>query len=427
VTAGDVANLPVSQSPSGPAPLRRNRDYLLLFSGQTVSGVGNNVSQIAFPLLVLALTRSPAQAGLVGALRVLPYLALSLPAGALVDRWDRKRTMIACDTGRALAMGSIPLALWAGHLAIVQLYVVSLVEGTLFVFFSLALTASVPRVVTVDQLPAAMANNEISYNLAALLGPFLGGFLYGLGRLVPFLLDAVSYTGSVFSLFFVRREFQEKRKQPSRRLRSEMLEGFSWLWGQPLVRTIGFLSAVAWIMLSAMDLVVIVLARQQHAPPSVIGLIFALGGLGGMAGSLVVPYLQRRVSFGQLIISSAWVWCALWPLFAIAPNPGVLAVIMAGLFVVWPVYNVTQMSYRLALIPDQLQGRVNSVFRLISFTGQPLGFALAGELLQLVGPKPAVLLILLAPLSLAVGATLSRHVRQARPLAELQKTRSALQ
>src|SRR5262252_8078438 len=115
-----------------PTPLWRNRAYLLLWSGQAVSSVGSSASQLAFPLLILALTQSPAQAGFAGALRALAYLLLGLPAGALIDRWDRKRTMILCDIGRALALGSIPLALALHHLTMAQLYLVSLIEGTLF-------------------------------------------------------------------------------------------------------------------------------------------------------------------------------------------------------------------------------------------------------------------------------------------------------
>src|SRR5215813_6044352 len=130
-----------------PVPLWRNREYLLLWSGQAVSSVGGEASQLALPLLILGLTHSPAQAGFAGALRSLAYLLLGLPAGALIDRWDRKRTMILCDAGRALALGSLPLALALNHLTMVQVYLVSLIEGILYVFFGLAESAALPHVV----------------------------------------------------------------------------------------------------------------------------------------------------------------------------------------------------------------------------------------------------------------------------------------
>src|SRR5262245_19027721 len=124
-----------------PSSLWRNRDFVLLWSGQAISAAGTEVALLAYPLLVLVLTRSPAQAGIVGALRTLPYVVLCLPVGALVDRWDRRRVMIVCDSGSALAVGSVPLALALGRLTLAQLYVVALVEGTLYVFFNLANTA----------------------------------------------------------------------------------------------------------------------------------------------------------------------------------------------------------------------------------------------------------------------------------------------
>src|SRR6185312_10338782 len=169
-----------------PERLWRNRSYMLLWSGQAVSSVGTQVSTVAFPLLVLLLTKSPAQAGLIGAARALPYLFFSLPAGALVDRWDRKRVMALCDAGRAIALGSVPVALAFNHLGMVQLYAVSLVEGTLFVFFNIAEVACLPRVVTKEQLPAANAQNAATDGTSTLLGPALGGAIFGIHSLLPF-------------------------------------------------------------------------------------------------------------------------------------------------------------------------------------------------------------------------------------------------
>src|SRR5713226_2522714 len=132
--------------------LWRNRDYMLLWSGQALSDIGGAVSGLAFPLLVLAVTHSPAQAGFAAALRALPATLFSLFAGVLVDRWDRKRVMLVCDTGRALSLASIPIAFVFGHLTIIQLYITAFVEGTLMIVFMLAKTAAVSQVVTRTQL-----------------------------------------------------------------------------------------------------------------------------------------------------------------------------------------------------------------------------------------------------------------------------------
>src|SRR5947209_7686412 len=110
-----------------PISLWRNHDFLLLWGGQVVSATGSQVSLLAFPWLILAISGSPAQAGLIAAIRSIPYILFGLPAGALVDRWNRKRVMILCDTGRALALGSIPIAFALGHLTTLQLYIVSFI------------------------------------------------------------------------------------------------------------------------------------------------------------------------------------------------------------------------------------------------------------------------------------------------------------
>ena len=403
------------ESPTGDTGLSlwRNRDYLLLWGGQVISSIGTQSSTLAFPLLLLVVTRSPAAAGLASALRALPYLILSLPAGALIDRWDRKRVMLLCDTGRALALGSIPLADILGRLTPLQLYLVSLIEGSLFVLFNIAEAACLPRVVTKAQLPAATAQNNATDGVSTLIGPSLGGALFGAAHALPFLADAVSYLASVVSLLFIATPFQGERMAARRPLHHDIGEGLAWLWRQPLIRYMAILTGISNLVGNGVFLIAIVIAQGQHASSAVIGLIFAVGGVGGILGSLAAVRLRERFSFGQLIIACVWSWAILTPLFAVAPNPLVLGLLMAGTFLSGPLYNVVQMSYRLALIPDVLQGRVNSVFRLIAFSGQPLGYALAGILLQTVGAVPAVLIFSVPYLFAALLTTFNPHVRQA--------------
>src|SRR5258708_9602993 len=221
--------------PRRPKSLWLNRDYMLLWSGQVVSNVGTQVSTLAFPLLVRAVSGSAAQAGFVGALRALPYVIFSLPAGALIDRWDRKRTMILCDTGRALSLASIPVALVTGHLTIIQLYLVSLIEGTLFVFFNIAEAACLPRVVPKEQLPAATAQNMATDGVTTLIGPSLGGALYTAGGVLPFLADAISFGVSGCSVFFFKTKFPKERGAARPRFLILVREGVARPLHHPLV------------------------------------------------------------------------------------------------------------------------------------------------------------------------------------------------
>jgi MFS family permease len=404
--------------PKGPTPLWRNRDFMLLWSGQLVSSVGSRISLLAFPLLILAITHSPAQAGLIAALRGIPYALFVLPAGALIDRWDRKRVMILCDSGRALALGSIPLALISGHLTIVQLYIVSLVEGTLFTFFNLAETACLPRVVSKEQLSTAVAQSMVIDSTSGLLGPSLGGALYSIGRAIPFLTDAISYAASVLSLFFIKTKFQEERNPAPIRLWADIREGLSWLWHQPLIRFIALLTGGITMPVVGYALILIVLAQGQHASSFAIGLIFACGGIGSIVGSLLVTPLEKRFSFPQLMIGSTWVWALTWLLFAIAPNPFILGVVTSLSFIIAPIYTSVQFGYRLALIPDHLQGRVNSVFRLIAVGGEPIGLVVTGVLLQAIGPFSTVLVLFVPQLMLSIAATFNKHLHNAKSIKE---------
>jgi MFS family permease len=406
--------------PARPASLWRNRDFLLLWSGQAISSMGTQVSQFAFPLLVLFLTGSPVQAGLIGAARTVPYIFLSLPVGALIDRWDRKRVMILCDSGRAIALGSIPVVYAIlGTVPIVQLYLAALVEGTLYVLFNIAEVACLPRVVPKEQLPAATGQNQAAEITSTLIGSPLGGALYAIAHLLPFLADAISYTVSVGSLLFIKSAFQGERTAARRNLRAEIAEGLRWLWSQPLIRFMAFLTG-GLNFTSGLTLIIIVIAQRQGASSPVIGLVFAIGSIGGVVGSVIGPAIQKRFSFGAVIIVSCWIQAVAWLFYMFQPNIWLLGVISAIIFVTGPVYNVVQFSYRLALIPDELQGRVNSVFRLLAFGFMPVGMALTGLLLEWVDVAPTVLAFGVCLIVLAVATNLNPHVRHARPLEEVK-------
>src|SRR2546430_13149541 len=203
--------------------------------------------------------------------------------------------MILCDIGRALNLASVLIALVLGHLTVIQLAINALVEGTLFVFFNLAEVACLPRVVTREQLPAATAQNEATMGITALLSPLLGGALYGLKQILPFLADAVSYAASVLSLLFIRVSFQEKRLLAHRKLHIEIKEGLSWLWHQPLIRYMAFLTGGLNFTSAGLFPILIVLVKQQHGSSFIYGLILAIGGIGGLLRDLVRRPLQKRL------------------------------------------------------------------------------------------------------------------------------------
>jgi predicted MFS family arabinose efflux permease len=170
---------------------------------------------------------------------------------------------------------------------------------------------------------------------------------------------------------------------------------------------------------AATPLIVIVLAKEMGASDVDIGVIFSIGGIGGIVGSLIGGQLQKRFSYGQVIIAVCWALAMLFPLYLLVPRFWLLGVVNALLYLTGPIYNVVQFSYRLALIPDALQGRVNSTFRLLAFGFIPLGAAASGFLLEHVGTTATVGAFAAVNLVFAVMTTFNRHVREARPIEEI--------
>ena len=375
-----------------PRSLWHSRDYLLLWSGQALSDIGGAVSDLAFPLLVLALTHSPAQAGLVSAVRALPAILVGLPAGVLVDHWDRRRLMLVSDLVRGLSLAAVAIAYALGVLAVWQLVLVALVEGSLGRVFDLAKTASVPQLVEPSQVAAAIAQDEVVEGTTSLIGPSLSGVLFTLGAALPFIVDALSYGISLITLGLIRTPFQgePQRALTRRRFWSEIAEGVRWVWRQPFILTMTLMMGAGALVMPGATLTVILLAERHGASAAVIGLIFTCFGVGALLGSLLVAHLRRRLSVGQSILVSRWYFVMSWPLYALAPIPVVLAALQLGSGVVEPIEDVAYFSRRLELIPDELRGRVISACRLAPGVTRPIGLALTGVALQRWGVLPTV-------------------------------------
>ena len=397
-----------------PAPLRKNRDFILLWSGQVVSTVGSEMSALAFPLLVLGLTGSARDAGIVGFARTLPYLFVYLPAGVYVDRWNRKYVMLAADAGRALAIGSVALWLALGRPPLVWLAVASAIEGCLFVFFQLSESAALPTVVPKEQLPQAIAQNQARMQGAGMVGSPLGGALFGLSRLLPFAADAVSYAVSFVSLLFIRPAFQgERRREERRNLRAEVSEGLVWLWRERFLRTVTALVTGTNFVHQAFALVLIVRLKDLGASSALIGAVFALLGAGSIAGALVAPRVQRRFSPQVVVLGSLWIWPVQTAALFLLASPLAIGVVTAAGFLTGPIFNVVVGAYRYALVPEHLYGRVASATLLFAWGSIPLGSLFAGYGIAAWGAKTMLLMLAAMLLVVAVAATASRDLRKA--------------
>lgn len=251
------------------------------------------------------------------------------------------------------------------------------------------------------------SGNALTGGLTQLISPALGTTLYSLRSLLPFAMDALSYLCSALSLVCIKARFQQARQTtPRRSLLAEIRVGLAWLWHQPFLRLLAlFTGLINLVFPDTSALIVLVLARQQAISTAAIGLIFSVASLGYIAGSLLSEALLRRLRLQRLIIGSCWLFVLLWSCYLLSTSFAALLIITTLLSLVDPIYDIAQFSYRAALIPDELQGRVNSAYRLLALSTPPLGYFLAGFLLQRAGTRPTILVFLICLLFLALLAS----------------------
>ncbi len=395
-------------------PLWRNRDFTLLWSSQVISTVGTRVTSVAYPLLVLLLTGSPALAGVVGFAQTLPFLLLYLPGGAWVDRWDRRRTMVACEIGRTVALGSIAVTAVIGGVhavTIAQLAAVAFVEGSLFVLFDLSEGAALPRLVPAGQLPTAVAWNQARTQGADLVGQPLGGVLFAIAPALPFAVDSVSYLVSGGAVAAIRTRLQGERTATVDRLRSRIAEGVRFVRRSAFLRETVVI--VGWINLvfNGSLLAVIVRAQRLGGSPGQIGLMLAALGAGGILGALAAPAIQRRLSGRVVLVAIAWLWTGLGVVLAFAPSLVWLAVLVFALTLFGAPYNVVIAARMYQLVPEQIFARVRSVGRIVAWGTIPIGTLLGGVLAERLGAAPALLVFGLAMIPVAIASTVSPGMR----------------
>ncbi len=398
-------------------PLSRNRNYRLLWGSQLLSEFGFNASTIAVPLLVLAVTGSAAGSGLVLGTIAAAQLVAGLPGGALVDRWSRKKIMLACEAAQALAAGSLVLALWFGVFSLAHMVVVAAVFGVCAALFEPAEDATMPNLVPPEQLSTAVAMNSGRASLGHLSGTAAGGFLFAIGRFVPFAVDVVAHALAFVALSFLRLPARQTDVEPDRaHLGREVVAGLRWIWGHRHVRVTAVCAVVLNLFFSAFYVVVIVLAERRGIPSAQIGIMAAMLGVGGIVGALAAPYLHRLVSPYVSIAAVFWALAALTPLAVFAHNGYIMGALFFAMALLPPTANTTIMTQQLLLTPDELRGRMSGGIGLATGVAGALGPVLGGVLVALLSASQAVLLcatgIAMVTVLVTVSPTLRRFPRE---------------
>ncbi|MFE2423373.1 MFS transporter [Streptomyces hokutonensis] len=378
----DASGIEIATDVPRQVPLRRNRGFRMLWIGQLLSDTGTQISGIAYPLLILALTHSAVLAGVVGTVRAITVLCVQLPAGALSDRFDRRLTMIVCDITRAVLLALLGILIALGAASWQVVLAVSLIEGAAGAVFDPSAAAALPGIVPDEQLEQAWAASEGRTYGASLAGPALGGVLFGVGRAVPFLADAISFAVSFGTVSRIRGRFRPEKAAVRKSLWREVTDGLQLVWQVPILRAAVIQTPLVNFAFSGV-IFSITLAMQQHGTSTaVIGLVQAGIAAGGLLGAVVAPRLQGRVRLATLTTTITLAAALLFGAAALfIPSPLVAAPVALALLLA-PAANGALVAVVLRSAPEDMRGRVISTVMMAATALATLAPLIAGLIVQ---------------------------------------------
>jgi MFS family permease len=328
----------------------------------------------------------------------------------LADRVDRKRILLASSATGCAAYTSLAVAGASGRLTLPHLVGVALVAGIATGAYNPAQMAAIRSVVATEDLPTALSQNQARQHVASLLGGPLGGALYAVTRWLPFAVDATSFAVACVTVSRVRADLgaPHRRREP---LRRQLTEGFAFMWARPFFRTLMVWSSLANLVVNALFFVVVLRMVADGVAPAQIGLVSTAAGVGGILGAMIAPSLIHRLPTGRLTVMIGWACCL--PLVPLAFSSSVWTACASTFFLLLlnPVGNAGISSYRMAVTPDHLQGRVGSTSQFVSMSVMPLAPLLGGYLLEHQGGTTAITALVVASALLALLLTASRSIR----------------
>ena len=383
--------------------LWRQGDFMKLWSGQTISQFGDEITLLAIPLLAIEiLGAGPLEMGILGVVRFLPWILFTLPAGVWVDRMRRRPILIGSDVARAVLLSSIPIAFIGDWLTLMQVYVVAFLAGTLEVFFDVAYQSYLPSIVERDELVEGNSKLELSRAGSQVAGPTVAGFLIQ-AISAPFAMafDALSYLGAALFIGLIGRgETGPAPHDPAAGKRPTMWQearaGVGYVFSNRYLRSIAACTGTANLFGNISGAVLILYFVEEQGfdlEAGAIGIIFALGNLGVILGALLGGRVAKALGIGPtIILSAAMAGLAAFSV-PLAPRDDpfwflVVGGAFAGFGVV--VYNVNQVGLRQAITPDRMLGRMNATMRLIVWGTIPIGALIGGVLGTVFGLVPVL-------------------------------------
>ncbi len=405
-------DLPAAAEPGGGRDsIWANRDFVRLWSGETVSLIGTQITQFTLPIIaILTLGASVFEVGVLNACRYSPVVVVSLFAGVWLDRRRRRPVLIACSLGNAVLIGIIPIAYGFGVLSIGLLYLICLLVGVLTVIFDVGVLSYVPSLVQRRHLADSNGQIQTSTSLAGIAGPGLAGMLVGiLTAPVTLTVDAVSYLCSAIGLITISQR-EEPPEQPAVRppVRASIAEGLHAVYGSRLLRSLLSQSATFNFFQNAFITIFVVYAlRDLHLSTLKLGIVIGSISVGGVLGASLANRIRKFAGFGRTVLMTT-IFAAGCPVLVLIPRGNgvaALAILIAieavyGFNVL--VFNVNTITLRQTITPNRLLGRMNASYRLVLFGTGPIGAVLGGWLGELVGLRSALTIAAIALISPAL-------------------------
>ncbi len=391
-----------------PTSLRRNWRFQTLWIGGAAAALGFEIADLAYPLAILALTGSPAWAAAFGAVQLTGAVLFGLPAGAVVDRYDRRRAFVAVETVRAGVVLSIALAVVAHRLTVAHLLIAAAILGA-GQALGAARTLLVRAIVPPGQLSSALTQEEARSAVVVLIGPALGGALYATGHPLPFFIAAAGLLVSALCAFVVRTRSHVAGTPPVH----GTFSGIAALWQRRTIRMVLVAAVLLNMAGTVLPLAVIVIATDQRINPHTIGLIMSAAGVGLLAGAALTTWLHKHMRPGNLLVAVlAWTSLSCTAL-AVEAGPwwaaGALALALLGI----PALRVLADVLIIQQVPDAIRGRALTGLNTIVTAGMPASLLTGGLLLQYAGPAPTLGLIAAILIATAIACAASSTLRAA--------------
>lgn len=403
--------------------------FIKFWVGQTVSAFGSQISGLALPVIaVTMLGATEFQMGILGAANTSAFLVFGLLAGALVDRWIKRRVMIVADLVRMLAIGLIPILWFAGVLNVYHLIVLGAVVSIASVFFDVSYQSYIPILMPRDYIGVANSRLELTSQISGVASPGLVGQLLTVIKApVILIFDAISFLVSAISLLLIKDREIPKPKTDRRPINQEIAEGLKFVWNQKLIRAISFTTATSNLFGTiGGTLFSIYFFRESYLGfnTAAFGLMAAVGSVGGLLGAASTPKLIKFFGEGPLIVLSAitsGISALLVPLSWYVAREFTFPMLLINTFLTAftvLTYNITQVTARQRLCPEELLGRMNASIRFMVWGVMPIGALIAGILGELIGVVPTMIIGSTGGL-LAVGFVFFSPIRTMREMPKL--------